>query len=296
MKPEISVVMPVYNGEKYLKEAIESILNQTFKNFEFIIINDGSTDKTEKIIKSYGDERIVYIDNESNLGLSKSFNVGIKAARGTYLARMDADDVSLLERFEKQLNFLKNHSEIGVLGTAITRIDEDGKKLGISSRPTEHLGIKWQSLFSTPLFHPTVMARADVLKKHPFDETLHNSEDYELWSRLLFTTDTQFANLSEPLFKYRVFPQSFTQKLNSTKRAASAQNTIQNIERYIKLSEEEKELLVYLHKEEKLSVGDYFNIFRLYWRAAQHFEVNKTWSLIPLALSLKKSWFKQLVR
>src|SRR3989338_7703392 len=103
MKPAISVIMPVYNGEKYLREAIESILNQSFSDFELFIINDGSTDGTAGIIASFHDPRIVYLKNESNLGLSRSYNRGIDAARGKYIARMDADDMSIPKRFERQI-------------------------------------------------------------------------------------------------------------------------------------------------------------------------------------------------
>ena len=178
--PVISVVMPVLNGEKYLKLAIESILSQSYKDFEFIIIDDGSTDKTEQIIKSYKDPRIVYIKNPSNLGLSKSYNIGIKVAQGQYVTRMDADDISTKNRFEKQLNFLIQHKSIGIVGSSVTLIDENDKQLKIHSRPTNHLEIKWASLFSTPLVHPSIMGYTEIFKKNPYDENLKNSEDYEL--------------------------------------------------------------------------------------------------------------------
>ena len=115
MKPLISVVMSVYNGEKYLKRSIDSILNQTFKDFEFIIINDGSTDKSLEIIKSYDDDRIVLIDQE-NKGLTKSLNIGIKTASGKYIARQDADDVSLPDRLKKQVDFLEVREDVVLLG------------------------------------------------------------------------------------------------------------------------------------------------------------------------------------
>ena len=109
-KPLVSVLMAVYNGEKYLLEAIESILNQTYTNFEFLIINDGSTDSTEEIILSYSDQRIRYIKNEQNLKLIASLNKGLDLAKGKYIARMDADDISLPDRLEKQVNFLERNS------------------------------------------------------------------------------------------------------------------------------------------------------------------------------------------
>ena len=115
--PAVSVVMPVYNGEKYLRESIDSILNQTYTDYEFIIVNDGSNDKTEEIILSYNDNRIRYIKNEKNLQIVKSLNRGIELAKGRYIARMDADDISLPRRFEKQITFMENNLEIGVCGT-----------------------------------------------------------------------------------------------------------------------------------------------------------------------------------
>lgn len=295
MKPTISVVMPVYNGEKYLKEAIESILNQSFKDFELILINDGSTDSSTEIVKSFNDQRIVFIDNGGNIGLSKSFNKGIALAKGTYIARMDADDIATPERLEKQLKYLEANPEIDILGSAITIINEHGQNIGKASKPLTHEGIKWQSLFSTPLLHPTVMARAQILKNHTFNENLHNSEDYELWSRLLWKTETRFANLSEALLKYRVFPQSFTRNLKSGKREASAQNSISNLSQCINLSEAEKALLISWRREERLNLKSYWNIWQIYNKAARVFGPNHL-SLRPFSLSLIKDFIRGLLR
>src|SRR5215467_3612831 len=125
----LSVVMPAHNAEQFIREAIESVLEQTVSDFEFIILNDGSVDRTGEIICSYSDERIVYIDNEHNLGLPKSCNRGIAAARGNFIARMDADDVCVHDRFEKQLKFLRDHPEIGIVGSDMQVIDESGCRL-----------------------------------------------------------------------------------------------------------------------------------------------------------------------
>jgi len=270
-KPIISVLMPVYNGEKYLPKAIKSILGQTFSNFEFIIINDGSTDKTEEIIKSFSDPRIIYIRNESNLGLSKSFNIGIDRAKGEYLARMDADDISEPKRFERQLLFLKKRPHVDIVGSSLTFIDENDKKEWIYRRQLNHINIKFTSLFSTPIMHPTIMGRIGIFKSHHYNEGLSNSEDYELWSRLLFSTKTHFANIREPLLLYRTYPHSFTQTLNLDKRTLSAFNSIQNIEHYTKLSAKEKNLIVYLRQEKDLPFVSLFSIFLIYLRAAASF-------------------------
>ncbi len=305
MKPEISVVMPVYNGEKYLREAIESVLNQTFTNFEFIIVNDGSKDKTEEIIQSYADERIVYINNGGNLGLSKSFNKAILVARGEYIARMDADDVSVPKRFERQRAFLQRHPHVDIVGSSLEFIDESGKHLGRYDKQVDHLDIKFSSLFSTPMMHPTVMGKATIFKSHHYNEGLHNSEDYELWSRLLFQTQTHFANIHEPLLLYRTFPHSFTQTLNLDKRIISAHNAIQNIEHYTPLSSTEKELLVRQRQEKDLSVGALFQTFLIYLRVARMFvrkenlgfkkALNIYSRLIPHALFLAKYKLKRIL-
>ena len=270
-KPTISVIMAVYNGEKYLRPAIESILGQTFSDFEFIIINDGSTDRTLEIIDSYHDERIVYLENERNMGLSATFNKGISVARGEYIACMDADDLSLKRRFAIQLAYLKNHTDVDILGTSIIMIDEEGRKRRTHHRPKSHLGLKWASLFSTPLYHPTVIAKAEILKHHPYNEDLHNSEDYELWSRLLFTTSTRFASLSEPLLLYRSYPHSFTQSINVNKRVGSAHNTIANIEHYTPLSDQDKQLLINLRQERPLGIRELSRIWIIYMKAAWRF-------------------------
>lgn len=282
MNPTISVVMPVYNGERFLREAIESILKQTYSDFEFIIINDGSTDKTDEIVRSYNDPRIVYIKNDKNLGLSKSFNTGIDAARGKYIARMDADDVCAPKRFERQLQFLERRPGVDIVGSNLRFIDEKSRPLSNFKRQADHIDIKFSSLFSTPMMHPTIMGKTSVFKTHHYNEALSNSEDYELWSRLLFKTDTHFANIHEPLLFYRTYPNSFTQTLNLDKRIVSAHNAITNIEHYTKLTDEEKGLLVKIRQEQPLSAGQLFNIFLIYFRSAGAFSGKE-------GLSLKKT-------
>jgi glycosyltransferase involved in cell wall biosynthesis len=135
MSPYVTVLMPVYNTEMYLKEAIDSILNQTFRDFEFIVINDGSTDSTSDIIESYSDPRIIYLQNEKNLGVATSLNKGLSIAKGTYIARMDGDDVSRCDRLEKQVAFMDANPEIGVCGTWLETI---GDRNEVWSPPRNH--------------------------------------------------------------------------------------------------------------------------------------------------------------
>ena len=142
--PKVSVIMSVYNGEKYLKEAINSILNQTFKDYEFIIVNDASTDKSIKILEEYAkkDNRIGLIHNEKNIGLTRSLNKAIKSANGAYIARQDADDISLPPRLEEEVNFLDKHPTVGLVGSYAWMIDEKGKILSDFKICTDNEDIK----------------------------------------------------------------------------------------------------------------------------------------------------------
>jgi glycosyltransferase involved in cell wall biosynthesis len=183
--PKVTVLMPVYNSEKYLHDAIKSILNQTFRDFEFIIIHDPSTDKTTEILQSFNDPRIKIINNEKVLGLIESLNTGLGIASGEYIARMDSDDISLPERFEKQVKYLQAHPEVGVLGCHVKIVDEISKTVSVCSRPLTNDQNQWRLLFGPSLMHPSVMFRKELIIKHGgySKEALH-AEDYELWSRL----------------------------------------------------------------------------------------------------------------
>ena len=166
--PLISVVMPTYNSIRFIRESIESILNQTFVDFELIIIDDGSTDGSSEIIADYKkyDNRIYVCTNPKNLGIVASLNRGLSCARGQYIARMDSDDISYPTRFQKQIDFLDKYSDVGILGGAVQYIDSDGKTLGMNAYPTDDMAIRWTCLFSNPFAHPTVMIRKCVLEKN----------------------------------------------------------------------------------------------------------------------------------
>ncbi len=202
--PEISVIMSVYNGELYLAEAIESILHQTFKNFELIIIDDGSIDNSREIISSFCDKRIKVIENERNIGLAASLNKGASIAGGKYLARMDADDISLPDRFQKQKIFLDQHPDVGVLGTNAQRIDEQGNIIKYLYKIYDTTSvIKWSFLFGNPMLHPTILMRKDCfLQVGGYSSDVLYSQDYNLWVKMMEITN--FRNLSEILLLYRV--------------------------------------------------------------------------------------------
>jgi hypothetical protein len=209
--PCVSVVMPVFNGERYLEEAVRSILDQTFSDFEFIIIDDGSTDRTRAILKSYTDGRIKVVD-QRHRGIIASLNQGLAIARGQYVARMDSDDIAMPDRLDKQVAFLRANPEIGILGTACQLIDAHGRVLALRQWPLDDLGIHWASLLSSPFGHPTVMLYREILIKNglKYTEAFQMVEDYDLWARAL--NYTRGRNLREPLLQYRVHDDHITSK------------------------------------------------------------------------------------
>jgi glycosyltransferase involved in cell wall biosynthesis len=199
--PTVTVLMPVYNAEKYVGEAIESILNQTYRDFEFLIINDGSTDNSATVIQSYKDERIRYVENGANLRLIATLNKGIELAGGKYIARMDADDISESNRLQTQVTFMTAHPEIGVCGSWFHSIGSGSNSL--SKYPTDDFNIRYAALYQCPFCHPTIMFRTPVMMQHgiKYSSEYPHAEDYELWLRM--SRVTQMANIPESLLKYR---------------------------------------------------------------------------------------------
>jgi glycosyltransferase involved in cell wall biosynthesis len=202
MNPTIplSILMPVFNAEKYVREAVESILGQRFSDFELIVVDDGSTDGSGDILRSFTDPRIRRLDNGRNLGLVPSLNRGIEACRGRYIARMDADDVSLPDRLERQFRFLEAHPSIGVCGSWAQVIDEDSRMVGRIVRPTDPVDVRMHLLFSVPLVHPSCCIRAELLRGYLYRD-VPAAEDYDLWSRM--NDGVRMANLPAVLLQYR---------------------------------------------------------------------------------------------
>jgi len=208
--PKVSVIMSVYNGEKYLKEAIESILNQTFRDFEFIIVDDGSTDKTPEILNEYAkkDKRIKIITNPKNIGLTKSLNKALKIAKGEYIARMDADDISLPERLKKQVNFLTNYPNFGLVGCNVIVIDEKGNFVKNVTLP-ESLNSALRK--RNRLVHGSVMFRKSLVKKiGGYNEKIFYAQDYEMFLR--FSKISEIGRINEFLYKLRVHKSSLSYK------------------------------------------------------------------------------------
>jgi len=210
MNRVISVIMPVFNCEVYLRDAIESVLNQTFTSFEFIIINDGSTDNSKAIIKSYSDSRIVYVENESNIGLIASLNKAILIARGTYIARMDADDISLPNRFLKQFEFLEANPNHVIVGSSAIFIDCDSNFVSEMTMPSNHELIKTLLFFNNTFVHTSIMGQTRVFKEFMYSSDYYLAEDYFLWSQI--SEKYRLANISDPLVKYRIHQESVSIK------------------------------------------------------------------------------------
>ncbi len=200
--PAITVLVPVYNAEKYLTEAIDSILNQSFTDFELLIINDGSTDKSEEIILSYSDKRIKYVKNETNLKLIATLNKGFALSTGKYIVRSDADDINYLNRLEMQFQSMEQNPNIVLLGTSFETFGTD-----ISSTVTryaaDHNTICLKHFYQIHLSHGTSIFRTETIRKHNlrFDSSYEHAEDYELWTRIAQVG--RLANLPQVLYKVR---------------------------------------------------------------------------------------------
>ncbi|MCR4324823.1 MAG: glycosyltransferase [Candidatus Curtissbacteria bacterium] len=202
-KPQVSVIMSVHNGMPYLKEAVKSILSQTYKNFEFIIVDDASTDKSLKYLKSVHDKRIKLIKNSKNLGLATSLNKALKVAKGEYIARMDADDISLPKRLETQLNFLIKNPKVDLCGSWAELINEEGRTVGEKKYPKNDKEIKKALGWYPPLIHPTWLARTEFYEKTKgYDIRFDMAEDYELLVRA--KEKFQMANIGQKLLLWRL--------------------------------------------------------------------------------------------
>ena len=201
--PSVTVLMSVHNEARYLPLAVDSILAQTFGDFEFLIVDDGSTDGSWEYFAGLTDPRVRLLRNPHNLGLSRSLNAGLDAARGRYVARMDGDDVAEPGRLAAQVAFLDAHPDMGIVGSGRTLIDEEGNVVAVAQAAGDDLAVRWKCLLGSPFAHPTVMLRRDVLERHGLRyRDVKRAEDYDLWPRLL--AHARGANLPEPLLQYRL--------------------------------------------------------------------------------------------
>ncbi|WP_129126149.1 glycosyltransferase [Geomonas oryzae] len=205
-KPAVTVLMPVYNGARYLREALDSILAQSFTDFELLVIDDGSTDGSPELVASCEDARIRLVRRERNMGLIATLNQGLELARADLVARMDADDVACPHRLERQVAEFRERPGLVLLGSDLEIIDAAGVPIGYEPKPVDDVGLKLALSVICAIGHPTVVFRREaVLKVGGYREEFHAAEDYDLWTRL--AVEGEFRNLPVPLLKYRINPQ-----------------------------------------------------------------------------------------
>jgi glycosyltransferase involved in cell wall biosynthesis len=225
--PLVSVLLAVHDDARYLPGAVESVLQQTVRDLELIVVDDGSTDETSDILGALDDPRVVLLRNDSQLGLAASLNRALDRAKGKYVARLDADDVALPERLERQLARM---TEVAVLGTAVLDLDEHGQTGTLHRNPLGPRGVRWLSLFSSPFFHPTVLVDRDALGDLRYDPSYLESEDYELWTRLL-ATGVDGRNLEDALVLKRVHPGQASLRRGDLQRSFQRQVALREIAR-----------------------------------------------------------------
>jgi glycosyltransferase involved in cell wall biosynthesis len=201
---EVSVVLTVLNGERVIHRAVDSVLAQTFRDFTFYIVNDGSTDGTLAILESYRrcDSRIVLINHEKNMGIAAALNAGIARAGGGLIIRADADDFNFPDRFEKQITFMREHPDIDVLGGAMERVTSAGRVFSITRQPETDAAIKKKMYVRVPFFHPTVVFRKSFWEKNGgYDPRWRQCEDFDLWLRGY--KEAKYYNLPDLLVRYQ---------------------------------------------------------------------------------------------
>ena len=240
--PRVTVIMSVYNGEKYLSKAIASILNQTFGDFEFVIINDGSRDGSARILEEFASQDLrLRIYHQENSGLATALNRAASVAKGEYLARMDADDIAFPTRLEKQVSFLNDNPEVGVVGTAFYKMDESGRIMEMWIMPTEDQAIRNVMMQHNPFAHPSVVMRKDVFSiVGGYNMKYRVGQDYELWFRMV--PYCKFANLDEPLMLWRFYNRNTT----FSKQRVVLQNSLKTRLRAIKTGNYPVISIVYL--------------------------------------------------
>lgn len=273
--PTLSVIMSVYNDEEYVAEAIDSVLSQTYKDFEFIIVDDGSTDTTSKILESYEskDSRIKVL-YQKNQGLTKSLNNAIKIAQGSYIARMDSDDISHSLRFEKQILFFQEHQEYALVGTNIIKIDKDGKKIETNTTSYSYEEIVKTFEQRNCIAHGSVMLNKLLLgEKLHYDETFLYAQDFKLWAEI--AKEYKICNLKESLYSLRVHEKSISKKKIEQQSiyAAVVAYEFQNHKKIVDISKElkrdrklrKKVGIILLMNFQPLLARHYFNRFDLYY-------------------------------
>jgi len=246
--PRVTVLLPVHNGADYLREAIDSVLAQTFTSFELLIVDDGSTDATPALIESFSDPRLVVIRNDTALGVARSLNLGLHAARGEYIARLDADDLCQPERLTTQIAFFERAPDAGALGTGYVKIDAGGRSLGPRPAPTDPIDVRWRLLFHNPLVHSTMMIRKSAFDavgrffesesgEDPRSRFAEDAEDYEMWCRI--AKRMPIGTLQDALVLKRVHKDSINAKTTSKSKYEIAVDYTREVAATVPLPDED---------------------------------------------------------
>ena len=273
--PKVSVLMPAYNAEQYINQAIDSIISQTYTDWELIIANDGSTDNTENIILSYSDPRIKYIKSEINKGLIYTRNLLITNSLGKYIAFLDSDDLALPNRLEQQVNFLDNNQDYGLCGTWGMMIDDKGDTVKKINLPSNNEEIKCSLLFINTFVQSSIMIHKQILVKYPYNNDFPLAEDYELWCGL--SRSYKLKNLPVHLAKYRWHETNI-----SKSRKKHLDSLVKNIYKreleYIGIEASEEELLLHAAIKDKNILNtpkkEYFNKLSIWLKKVSKEGVN----------------------
>jgi glycosyltransferase involved in cell wall biosynthesis len=229
--PLVSVLLAVHNDARFLREAVASVLRQTLDDLQLLVVDDASTDETPAVLAEVSDSRLVLLRNEERTGLAGSLNRGLEAANGKFVARLDADDVALPDRLQRQVERLRNDERTAVLGSAVVDLDEQGRRGRTHVMPQGATALRWHALFSSPFFHPTVLVDREVLDAHGlrYDPSFLESEDYDLWTRLFAYADGD--NLPEPLVLKRVHAGQASQRRGEVQQSFQRQVALREIQR-----------------------------------------------------------------
>lgn len=294
--PLVSVVMAVYNGERYLRESIDSILNQTYSNLELVVVDDGSTDSTWDILGAYQDPRLIILRNVTNSGQGEARNRAIRAARGEFVAIQDADDVSLPGRLANQVSLLRQHPTIGAVGSTFYRMDPGGHITHLERSPATDTEIRWQLLFGTNPCHATIMFRKDLADIAGVAYRVSPPvEDYDFLTQL--AEHTQFACIQEPLYLYRIHGASTMHRLAQDVEKANADVSARQIQTLLPQAD--------------VTTATAMSLFRIYFRkrlrredlphVSTLFDLFDAFSQKPdvdveLMMNVKQNWMRDFIR
>jgi glycosyltransferase involved in cell wall biosynthesis len=227
--PRVTVFMPAYNREAYVARAVESVLAQSYRDFELLVIDDGSLDATASIVAGYDDPRIRLVCNETNLGIPRTRNLGTRLARGEYLAMLDTDDLASPSRLRRQVHFLDANPDVAAVGSWAWKIDGKGRRRSILERPVRSRSLRARLLFRGCLRTPSAMARRSLLERYPFRDDFPVCSDSDVWTRIAL--DHPCANLPLPLISYRIHGGAITKSRRDDVREAKGRVTAHQLER-----------------------------------------------------------------